>query len=425
MKRILPKSEFGRNVLTLMTGTTVAQAIPLAVAPILTRIYTPADFGMFSLYFAMASILAVIATGRYELAIMLPPEEDDAANVAVLSMLIALLISMLVFVVVFVFNVQLAQLLGNPEIAHWLYLLPISVLMSGCFNAMNYWNNRKKAFRRLSYCRILQSGGTAGTQLALGQGAAFSGGLIVGSLCGQSFSVAALAFANWSEDRLKLKNISSASMLANARSFIKFPKVSVWGALVDTAAVQMPIFLITKVFGTVITGLFGLTFRVLSMPMTLISSSLSQVMFQKITTLHNEKPEQLFGFILRIFILLLGIAIPFVLVMNVFGVEIFSFVFGRNWSMAGSFAAILSIAVAVRFAVSPLSAVLVLNHNVQKGVLWQFLYFCTLTVTLLLASGLNIELFLWVFVIHEVILYGLYLYVILAASRTVPAGNIG
>jgi len=43
------KSEFAKNVLTLMTGTTIAQAIPIAISPILTRIYTPEDFGVFAL----------------------------------------------------------------------------------------------------------------------------------------------------------------------------------------------------------------------------------------------------------------------------------------------------------------------------------------------------------------------------------------
>ena len=48
LDKLKPKSEFSRNVLTLMTGTTIAQAIPIAISPILTRIYTPEDFGVFA-----------------------------------------------------------------------------------------------------------------------------------------------------------------------------------------------------------------------------------------------------------------------------------------------------------------------------------------------------------------------------------------
>ena len=78
LKHLKPKSEFGRNVLTLMTGTTIAQAIPIAISPILTRIYTPEDFGVFALYISISTIFAVIVTGRYELAIMLPKKNKDA-----------------------------------------------------------------------------------------------------------------------------------------------------------------------------------------------------------------------------------------------------------------------------------------------------------------------------------------------------------
>ena len=81
LDNLKPKSEFSRNVLTLMTGTTIAQAIPIAISPILTRIYTPEDFGMFALYMSIASILSVVATGWYELAIMLLKKDEDTVNI--------------------------------------------------------------------------------------------------------------------------------------------------------------------------------------------------------------------------------------------------------------------------------------------------------------------------------------------------------
>lgn len=91
LKKLKPQSEFSRNVLTLMTGTSIAQAIPLAISPILTRIYTPEDFGIFALYMSVASMIAVTATGRYELAIMLPKKDDDAMNIVALSIVISFL----------------------------------------------------------------------------------------------------------------------------------------------------------------------------------------------------------------------------------------------------------------------------------------------------------------------------------------------
>ena len=112
-----PKSEFSRNVLTLMTGTTIAQAIPIAISTILTRIYTPEDFGIFALYMSIASMIAVVATGRYELAIMLPKKDEDAVSIVALSIIISFFVSFIALLIVSIFNTEIASLLGNPEIS--------------------------------------------------------------------------------------------------------------------------------------------------------------------------------------------------------------------------------------------------------------------------------------------------------------------
>jgi O-antigen/teichoic acid export membrane protein len=78
ISKLKPKSEFTRNVLTLMTGTTIAQVIPIAISPILTRLYSPEDFGEFALFIAIASIFGFIANGRYEMALMLPKKDENA-----------------------------------------------------------------------------------------------------------------------------------------------------------------------------------------------------------------------------------------------------------------------------------------------------------------------------------------------------------
>ena len=80
-QRFEPKSEFSRNILTLMTGTIIAQAIPIAISPILTRIYRPEDFGLYAIFVAIITILGSVASGRYELAIMLPKKDEDAINI--------------------------------------------------------------------------------------------------------------------------------------------------------------------------------------------------------------------------------------------------------------------------------------------------------------------------------------------------------
>ena len=107
--KLKAKNEFTRNVLTLMMGTTIAQAIPIAISPILTRIYSPKDFGLFALFMSITSFISVSATARYELAILLPKSEEEAINIVSLSMIFAILISLISLLVIFIFKAKIVD----------------------------------------------------------------------------------------------------------------------------------------------------------------------------------------------------------------------------------------------------------------------------------------------------------------------------
>jgi O-antigen/teichoic acid export membrane protein len=100
------RSEFNRNALTLVSGTAIAQAILVLISPILTRLYSPADFGDLALFISITSIIGVIANGRYELAIMLPEKDEDAINVAAAGFLFNILISLLFSILIIIFKIK-------------------------------------------------------------------------------------------------------------------------------------------------------------------------------------------------------------------------------------------------------------------------------------------------------------------------------
>ena len=112
--RFQPKSEFSQNVLTLMTGSTLSQAIPIAISPILTRIYTPEDFGLYAVYIAIITILGTIVSGRYELAIMLPKKDEDAINIFALGLVITICLTVITTILVITFNDYIMFVLWMP-----------------------------------------------------------------------------------------------------------------------------------------------------------------------------------------------------------------------------------------------------------------------------------------------------------------------
>ena len=112
------RSEFLKNVFTIFSGNVIAQAIPFLIEPVIARIYSPEDFAVLSVYLSVANLFSIIATGRYELAVMLPKEDRKAVNVIGLSVAISLAVSVLSFLIVWVFNSQICNILENQDVSY-------------------------------------------------------------------------------------------------------------------------------------------------------------------------------------------------------------------------------------------------------------------------------------------------------------------
>ena len=114
--RKFKENDFAKNIVTLLTGTTAAQIIPFALSPILTRLYSPDDFGVLALFFSICSILSVVAAGRYELSIVIPEKDEEAANIVALSIFVSVIFALFLQIVFAVFNSGIALLLGNWQL---------------------------------------------------------------------------------------------------------------------------------------------------------------------------------------------------------------------------------------------------------------------------------------------------------------------
>lgn len=349
-----------------MTGTAIAQAIPIAISPILTRIYTPEDFGVFALYMAVASILSVVATGRYEMAIMLPKKDEDALNIAALSIVISFLVSFISFLIVFVFNTQITNLLGNPEISNWLYFIPITVLLTGIYQSFNYWLNRKKQYKRLATSRVVQSSAAATANLGMGFGGFGSSGLIMGQVLGQGVAATVLGRMIYKEDKNKFVHVKKLKVFALLKKYIDFPKHSLPTAFLDVMSLNLPIYLINKFFTVQMLGYYSFAYRMIQFPSALVSGAFSQVFYQQFSSLAPDPVEQKRLLVYMWFKLFLLGFLPFLSVF-LYGSEIFAFIFGENWREAGKIASLLSIMLFFVFISSPTSSAFVVLRMQKIG----------------------------------------------------------
>src|SRR5690606_27425830 len=147
-----------------------------------------------------------------------------------------------------------------------------------------------------------------------------------GWLLGQVAGLGMLLRSNLASLLEGRSKIERARLVANARHYKRFPLLSTWGCLFDSGASMMVLLIISHTFSSTVTGLFSFTQRVLAMPLFLISSALAQVLHQRIAQMNNEDATGILPYVLRAAAALTAIAIPFVVVLSLFGVELFTFV---------------------------------------------------------------------------------------------------
>ena len=173
----LLRSSGVKNFSKLLSANVMAQAIGLVVYPILTRIYSPEDFGLLNLFLSIGNVLIVLSVADYYYAIVLPKEEKDAVALTHVSVLLLLLTTTLVAASV-LFSDQISMLFKSPDLSTYYWLMPFYVLSMGVWNILNYWYIRKKSFGRISGYQMSQSILSAGGKVGLGYAGTLQGGMI-------------------------------------------------------------------------------------------------------------------------------------------------------------------------------------------------------------------------------------------------------
>lgn len=399
MIRRLLSNDFNKNVLKLITGTTMAQAIPIAIAPILTRIYTPEDFGLLALFIAIASILGSIANGRYELAIVLPEKEEDSINLAALSVLISSSLSIILLVIVLLFGSQLAIMLGNEDIEFWLYFIPMIVFFIGLFNVLNYLNTRMKNFGLIAKVKVIKSLALVTCQLALGFLTPGSTGLIGGQLISHILANGKLAKEVVNDKKL-ISEINKKSIIIQAKRYIRFPKITLWATLSNSLSLNSMNIFISIMYSSSTLGFYSVVQKVLGMPTTLISRSIGQVFFEKANADRNRlgNAQECFKSTL-LKLLVIGVCIfgPLFFVVE----DLFTFVFGEEWTIAGEYARILIPLIFIRFIATPLTLITIIFEKQNIDLIWQILLLTLTLITFLIAwiFKLNVIDFLLVYIL--------------------------
>jgi O-antigen/teichoic acid export membrane protein len=346
----------------LAGGTVISQLILVAAAPLLTRIYSPEAFGSVALYVSIASVIAILSSLRYELAIPLADTDEDAARLTKISLWLVAATSALCAVAAW----SPAAGLFPGSLSNIIWLMPVSVFAMGAAQCLTLWAVRAERFRRISASRMAQSVATVTTQGLSGKFAVV--GLAAGEIIGRVVGGGTLLRVPARNGR-DASTIVPSGFLQLMKRFRNLPLVGTWGALLNALSLQAPLLLLANYFDTKVCGSFALASRMLGVPIALIGQALGMVFLSKASSLKADTPK--LGTLTECTALsLFALGLPVFLALFATGPQLFSFCFGAQWEESGRLVRWLVPWYLLWIVASPLSSLLTIREWQGTSVLF-------------------------------------------------------
>ncbi len=326
-------SDLIKNSGKLLSANVIAQAISLLIYPVLTRIYSQADFGLLNLYSSIVAIIVILSTAQYQYAIPIPKDNNISRGSFHVGLIVLLLCTILL-ILLLPFSHPVASVFNAPELAHYLWLVPVSVLFLGFWQLLNYWYTRQKNFNSISGFQISQTLFSAGGKLGMGwMGKA--GGLLYASAFAPMLSVLFSVIAH--RKCLKpLMEFHKEYCYQAAKQFKNFPLFTMPRGVINNFSNNLPALLLTSYFGLNKVGLWGMAMTLSFIPINIIAGSLYQVFFQRIAERVNAK-QSIRSFFRKYWLWATLISLVLFAILFVVLPDLSEWLLGSGWRLTGEF----------------------------------------------------------------------------------------
>jgi len=344
-------SSFLKNILVVMAGTGAAQIISLVLVPILSRLFSPSDFGIAGSFGAVAGIIGAAVTLEYSQAIMLPKEKEHALGLLGVSLTSTVLVSALTLLICILAPGTMNGLMKTQGL--WpLALLVGSIFIGGVSVSCQAWAVRMKAFKKTSSSQVIRS--LTGKGMSIGFGLLDFGapGLIIGDAIGNIAASVNLVRVLRPDLRGLKEQSSRANLRRLARDYHDFPLYSASQNVINALSGGLPIILLTRSFGLPIAGAYAFAMNVLTFPMGFVLSALRQVLFQKASESQHQG-RSLSALYVKVTATLFAMALAPTTIIIIWGPKLFAWFFGAQWYTAGELSRSLMIWMAVVFCNLP------------------------------------------------------------------------
>ena len=344
-----------RNVGKLLSANVVAQAIGILVYPILTRLYSPEDFGLLNLFMSIGGILVLLSTSEYQNAIVLPKEDWRAR--ALVQLCAGLLLMMVLLLICSVpFSGQIATLFKAPELRRWWWLMPFYVGGLSAWVVLSNYYIRTKSFQRISVYQISQSLTNAGGKLCFGFAGFLSGGMIISTILAPIIGIGISLLKGGGRLFEGLRKVDKEVLRTEASCYRNFPLYSLPRSLVSTLCPNLPILMLAPVFGMTELGFFGMALTLAMRPLQMVVQSEYQVLLQRTAQMVNDK-QKIGGLLLKNIGMAFAVLIPFFAGLYIILPWLAGMLLGPSWRISGEYIRLLLPWLLMMTAVAPIGFV--------------------------------------------------------------------
>ena len=357
-------------MLTIAAGTAVGQVLALCAAPVLTRLFSPSDFGILTITTALAASFAAVAALRLELAVPLPESERDARSLVALGLLVAAASGAIGMILVAAGGGWVAQLFDEPALRPWLWFVPLYASIVASYALLNQLAIRHQRYGAVGRRNLVSSVMTLSTQISTGAAGLRPGGLVLGLTAGQLVGAASLLKGSGLRSAESRGAGSVASMRSVLTRYRRFPLLLAPAGLLNVLGLQLPILLIAFSYGSAVAGWLGLTQRVLALPVMLVGQAIAQVYLGELSRDQRENGGRTRALFYRTSARLAGASLVGAAGLLLFAPAMFRLVFGAEWTTSGDYARALALGLAAQMVAYPLSQTLVVLGRQGQQLAW-------------------------------------------------------
>ena len=295
------------------------------------------------------------AVSRYDNALPLAKNDEDAANLFIFFLLLLSVTTICLALIIFVFGETLLSFFHIESLKPYSILLLIGFFGISCYGALTSWVSRRRDYTRITHTRIYQSIGGSGGKIILGFFSTGPLGLLIGTILSQVLGIGSLVRYMWENDRTYFTTLSFSRMRDNARRYIQFPLFSFPAAVINALALQLPVFMLSAIYGLQVVGMFSLAYSLLIVSSSLISSAMAQVYYAEVSNMMRENSNKIKELYLTTTRKLLILGTPLIGIPCLLAPLLFPLIFGEVWKEAGIYCLPLSLMALSNFVISPTS----------------------------------------------------------------------